>query len=1179
MTTYYHDLADGKKFKNETIKLGKNAIDDEIVFENDINGQIAWSKSGNDVIITVYGITGAEVDTKKVLGKITIQNAGKKGMAYREEGDENYLTFQSEKNGSSEGSNLFAEGGHGALFFAWGDPFSEKNQTVTGTYLNESIHGGYGNDTLKSVGGNDILVGGKGSDKLYAGEGSTYFEFNALDADGSTDTIYNSTERDAIDTTLLNAQLLRKEGNNLVIDYAAEFGGGKNKVVVDKFWAQDADKRIGFLDDFHHNVTFGEAFEDYFDDGEKILVTGKEKSANTLAGTEYNDAIIGGNKADKITTGEGADVVVGLEGDDTIVLDGDGEKDIYIGKGHGNDVVSVDTEKADDVEANIYFQSIDEGGAHLSFAKNGQDLVITSDASEVTESVTLKNFYGVIPYLLPGDYSNVTINEDSVEAKIIEFQQSGETIKIGGTKLSDILKTTKIANLPYIGGGDSDATIADVLKEYGVNIPSGLKNANIYTGTPFNDSFVGSNNKDVMVSFGGVNDFTTGKKGQTVIASLNMGSAIPSATDAYNITSYEAGTAIFDMDGIYDLKINGVNTDDIHMLSAGLGYASGASGSDPTTEIDYMTDGKGIKTFANLDYKGIGDKVINIAADVSALNTGHNTAAETEKLQKDIIKNVNSLLTTADSAISNFRGVAMVKRNEYYGGYDDITVTDKKGNEHTIAAESQYILEELTEGSLNDYAEYVLDKYAVFTTYGDPTAGVIAKFVQFLAVPEIAAISKDDYDESLTSAQKSFYKWDKKAFDGEGGYVLTDKAYKEIKNGFFDTFQNLYIGTDGDNKYTIKDATLGASIVSGTGSDSFTLSGNLIDKPEYYSYIDEDGEEQIDYDYQMNRQQYNIVSDFNQNEAGKSSDKDTLTISNYSFDKKTLTAAPMYFDYDDESVSFEGIRFGALDYKKGAYADIDYMTDFDITNNKFNNLTVIDGSKKKFAVTAEYNDTETPLNYNWSSNKDNHIAGIISEASATVVSNKGTNIITADVDGLSYTYNGGNDVVYSTYEYSGDIYNVKFDKKTSLTIDDEGWEDEDRINITGTSASKLKLFFNVSLDEESEDGYTYDDFSLVSSDNLKKANLLLAKNGDESEMAVDKGISVSGEIDDIYIGGEYFGYDAAMNDIAEQVAGWLTGNGKYSDVAEVMNYGSNNEIKEVLAIYNRNDLADYTGIA
>ena len=285
-----YDLEGNKKFKNETIKMTKDS-DVKVEFENAIDGQVTYESKGNDIIVTAYAQNGGVVDTKKVLGKVTLKNAGTKDIV--EDGE----------------AHLYINGANVEDLmdpikpYALGDATSKKKQTIKGSYLDNEITGGAGDDTVYAVGGYNGIMAGQGADKVYAGEGEDIFVIKKGDA-VKGDTIYNA---DADDTLYFDysdtpkekvGTTFEKKADDLVVNVQGD------NVTLNKFFT--AEEPIeGF------RVQYSDTLDEYEFGDSAILVNGEEtdnhiaqigndKKANTLTGTNYKDMIWGGNKNDKI---------------------------------------------------------------------------------------------------------------------------------------------------------------------------------------------------------------------------------------------------------------------------------------------------------------------------------------------------------------------------------------------------------------------------------------------------------------------------------------------------------------------------------------------------------------------------------------------------------------------------------------------------------------------------------------------------------------------------------------------------------------------------------------------------------------------------------------------------------------------------------------------------------------
>lgn len=1118
MAVLEFDLDGNKKFKNQTVKMSSKELEADITFKNDIDGQVVWASKGNDIIITAYAQNDEGVDFKKVLGTVTLKNAGTKEIV--EKGSISLIA-----NGTPE--SLLNE------VYTLGDKDSKKKQTIKGSYLNNDIYGGDGNDALYGVGGYNYIEGGKGSDKLYSGENEDLFIINKGDAI-KDDIIYNATSKDDLlfdyseNTSDEVVTKFTKTGNDLVIS-VGEYDYDTDNVKIDKFFtAEDTINEFQeiFKDDKFDIYTFGSSaiYKNGEDIDAQIIQFGNEKKANTLTGTRYGDLIYGGSKADKITTGAGNDTIVAGKGNDTITIDGYGIKTAVMNAGDGNDTIMYEnpkeTPKMISTALNVIFATSEDEEITYSYKKSFTDLTITATREDgKSESVTLKGYYD--PMHGTPDSEKTPMGYTSVNGELVSDELNIDTTTIGSAKVSDLLKVLK--------------------NEYGIELPKGIKvpsalgAINVHLGSAYNDEFTGTTGKDVMVSFGGDNEFTTGAKGQTVIASLGEGH------DDYNVKSFTAGTAIIDADGNYDLLVNGVDTNDIHMLAA-----NGILGSH--VDINYMTDKTGITNLAGIDYKGIYDKVINA---ISALDSGD---------EKKAISAINTAIAAVPGVINKFRGVAVASAagSVYVDDeplikdikpleipkFEDINITDKKGNKQVIAGEDIALLSQVTNHAIGEYLDYINMKYSEIV--GE----------EFENITDVAGYLLNPKDgEKLSKAEQ--------------------KAYNDIKSGLFNTFKNIYIGTTGDESYTIKKAEGLTAIVSGTGSDSFTFSGDI---GTNYSV----GLKSI-----APNSNYEIYSRLGEN------DKDTITFKNYSMGDS------MYFwssTFKDSGTAYmNGINFDLYNYKKKTSANVNYGVanesgnEIDLSEKKFE-LTLKD-SKRTYEVTAEY-DNEA-VAYDWSKTKENHIATIYAD-DVNVKTGKGYNqIIKTNAEGvdakLNYTYGGGEDTIISE-DNSNDTYNVALTKNTKLSVEDWGMGDTDEIVVTDNKLSNTKFFVNID-NEGWVDSYSC---NLLATNSLKKSDFTIEKGSYYSLKSsvslsnyayLEKGVMFaydqdthSNGIEAVTVGGQEINMNGVVNELQEQVSAWFAnyeGKGDYSSVSDVIANGTAKEVNQVLAIYNNIDLSQY----
>ena len=897
--------------------------------------------------------------------------------------------------------------------------------------------------------------------------------------------------------------------NDLVIKKNSD----KDSVTLKDYFASD-DRIIGFDIDNALNYMYDQT----------IYVSGKGK----IEGAEgFHNVITGSKKADKIYANGSINVVEGGKGNDTYYFNIDRTAEhrnqIIINKGDGNDTVVV--EKMEDMDYDGKYYGIPEilfnEEAEFTYSKELTDLIITATHADGKKEIIRVTDY----FEFDGDLSDVYENPSSWAQKdVLKLISGDNTINVndelfGGDATIEVksIKASKL--LDYVLKEE------EVELPKGLKIPKALKDINVFLGSEGNDIFNGTKGKDVMISFDGNNTFTTGAKGQSVMLSTGEQS-----NDAYTVNSFTAGTVVVDGGGNDSITIKGVDVNDIHMASM-MG----------DTSFAFLTDTKGVSNLASLNIPQIYEKVMEVMSVIDS----------DEASESEIVATVNSALKMIPGLINKVRGVGIVTpESDVYDSEHDsyidttsnllsnITIVDKNGNEQTI---SQHDMEVYQMLMLNKLMTYVADAQA--------------KLVENEFLPE-----DSDIEDVLT-------------------YILTKpvtkaekKMYNQVKNGFFDLFKNMYIGTSGDNEYTIKKFDYGVDIVSGTGNDKFVFKGDIGNSAGIT---------------------YNVVSDLG------ASDADSIELKNYSFSKNTLFSDNLV-NKSGDNVYFNGLELNAFNAKKDTFASVNYYINgnseddgYDITTNKFEGLTITDADRT-YNVTAEYNAGN--LAYNWSTEDEasvNHYAVMVANNSS-VVSNGAYNVISANSfassasDGATfeYTYGGGHDVVSSSNDFSNDTYIVgAFDKNTNLTVSDMGMSDNDTL-VIGNADSNPKLFFNID-SEGNADSF----FSLISAENMGKGNFSVLNVGDESVINANNGVNFTMNLgywdDDIstwdsgvehlYYGESEVNIDAAVAALTEQVANWLTNvNTKgYADVADVLSNGSKSEIAQLLAIYNDFDVSQY----
>lgn len=961
--------------------------------------------------------------------------------------------------------------------------------------------------------------------------------------------------------------------------------------------------------------------------------------SQTILGSDYSETFYGGTKADKITTGsdfysvshdiDDADIIDGGKGDDQITIDGFGLKQIYVNKGDGNDTVDLNmanvvippaayftgyVSRTSDIPVQPVGSSLivdatigeepDKKTADdplFVFTKRGADLIIeASHGDETTESLTVKSYFNMTGMAL----NTINYIKGSVEASETSpvnfdlnvngesFKESimpSETLVIAGVPVKELLTMVEKEF-----SSEVTEMIDGILKV--IKVPPSIMNANVFIGTETDNEFLGTNNKDIMLSTGGDNYFKTGDKGLSVIASLGN----ENDDDIYDISSFEAGTVIIDKDGEYNIGIGKVDTNDIHMIGINTGSTLTKDPGALSTTIEYLTDTKGVKNITGLDFNGIYNKVMDVVQGGLDLS------------DKKQVKAINSVISTAAGLIDKFRGVGIVVNRdvENDGLYDDLNVTDKNDNEHIISANSQEANTIFLMQNISAFAENMSHKFGMS----------MADLLKAVANPSLSPIDVEDIEDAIedeffdNAFVKKYFKHVKENTKEEipEHYELSKTAVKEITSGLTDVFTNSYVGTDQDNSFTISHSDAGAVVAAGTGSDTFTFKGEL------GSTIKENVPDAYNPE---NLPVYNIVSSLDvapeidiKKEVAEPTvnDQDTIVFKNYTMDKDLYTEFLNGYQYDIDKREVYGMDFyiekgnktsstlGEVHYIIGEdgesdeYGDYVNNTPYSVDGNKFA-LTVKDKSST-YEISVEQNDDA--ITENWSKDKSNHYA-VVQSSETEITTGKSKNmiesygastVVTVDTNPtLTYTYGGGQDEVISRRE-SNDTYYAKLTGKTNLVINDKGWSDSDSLILTNTEkeAKNIRAYFNVNRDGDAPYGSSVSDelgVSLISG-KLSKSSFDIVEV--EEKMLFEPSYVVDGlkngidfnynycddqGIENICYGEDeiYVNMDAIVDQVQSELASWFnTYDYDCTDDAIIAN--DTKAIKDLVAVYNSVDL-------
>lgn len=219
---------------------------------------------------------------------------------------------------------------------------NELDNTITGNAGNNTIGGWEGSDTLHGLDGDDNLFGGNSSDTLYGGAGNDY-----LDGGAGVDHLEGGTGNDVY---------IIDSADDVVVELA---GGGADQVQSSATYTLSAN------------------IENMFLTGNGVIDGTGNGLDNYIAGNSAANVINGGGGNDTIVAGTGDDTISGGTGDDKYVFDANSGYDVVDNVGGGND--------------GVFFT----GGVtreRLLFSRNGNDLLITVDASP-TPSVRVTNHF------------------------------------------------------------------------------------------------------------------------------------------------------------------------------------------------------------------------------------------------------------------------------------------------------------------------------------------------------------------------------------------------------------------------------------------------------------------------------------------------------------------------------------------------------------------------------------------------------------------------------------------------------------------------------------------------------------------------------------------------------------------------------------------------------------------
>ncbi len=361
---------------------------------------------------------------------------------------------------------------------------NELDNTITGNAGGNTLGGWEGDDVLHGLDGNDNLFGGNGIDALYGGIGNDY-----LDGGAGVDHLEGGAGNDVY---------IVDDSNDVVVEAA---GGGTDQVQTTASYTLSANIENLFLQGSAAVDGVGNALDNY------IAGNG---AANEIDGGGGNDTIVGGG---------GDDFLIGGTGDDKYVFDASSGSDVIDNSDGGFDGV-------------FFTNGITR--ERLSFSRDGDDLLISIDASSTPAIRVLNHFLGgnaAIDYVQPdGGFYLPTSEINQIVAggstgdeydQVIDGTAAGE--QLAGSSGKDLIKGLAgndqlfgMSGNDTLQGGDGDDYLAG-----GSGNGAGSGNDRLEGGAG-NDTLAGEDGNDTLIGGAGDDSYVY-TSGQDVIDNTGAG--------------------------------------------------------------------------------------------------------------------------------------------------------------------------------------------------------------------------------------------------------------------------------------------------------------------------------------------------------------------------------------------------------------------------------------------------------------------------------------------------------------------------------------------------------------------------------------------------------------------------------------------------------------------------------
>ena len=667
----------------------------------------SFGNEGNDLFFAGRGIDhidgGDDIDTvsfRQVPSEHTLGLGVTASVTGR--GPDTYVNIEN-LEGSSQGDRLLGD---------------DNTNVLTGLE---------GNDVLTGHGGDDVLIGGQGEDQLKGGEGfdtASYGDHeagvsaNLLTGENSDNDSYDSIEN--LSGSRFNDVLTGDNNANAISGQAGDdqlSGQGGNDTLIG---GAGADRLDGGQDTDIAS----------YNDGRTTAVTADLKSGeNTdndvyidienLAGTAFNDTLLGDDNAnvitglagnDRIEGRDGNDVLVGNQGDDTIfggedndVLIGGAGADVLDG-GEGEDVVSY-SDSSSGITVNLA-TGVASDGDTLADIENVSgtvfDDVITGD--EYGNSLT--GLAGADT--LDGGKGNDLLQGNDGEDRLIGG--AGNDILVGGAGVDTLEGGDDLDTVSYNDGRDSGVTVN---LSTGANTDNDvIRDIENVAGSNFKDVLTGDDNNNALTGFAGDDTLSGGKGNDTLTGGLGNdvldgGEGVDTASFAdlsgnihANLTSGRSS----DGDRLSNIEnlVTGAGDDQL-IGDSGNNALSGGAGNDVLLGLggqDVLNGGAGDDELQG----GTGDDILVGAGGKDLLDGGEGSdtasyVTENVALTIDLESGANSTGDTlidienveASSKNDQLSGNALA--NSLYGLDGDDRLNGRDGNDRLFGGDGIDLLE------------------------------------------------------------------------------------------------------------------------------------------------------------------------------------------------------------------------------------------------------------------------------------------------------------------------------------------------------------------------------------------------------------------------------------------------------------------------------------------------------